>query len=157
MHIYKPQKTGKTHIILPLAFIFLALFCIALSYAEAVFRPVFLQIIGFLALGAAIFIITRYSLCDFVYKLDLEEGLLSIIRVQGKCTLTLAQFRTDTLTEVVCVKKGEKKKQKGGAVDFCENIFPDLSYLLTFDNGVEKTVVRIEVDREFTELLKPEE
>lgn len=121
------------------------------------------QLLMMVSLVGVIQISQRYLLSAYEYILDpLEEILqynrITVIRVQGKRRTSVYTVPLSRLEEVLPYRKYKKLREEYGEIsmrmNFCADMFPRESYWLIFGDEGEKSAVRIQCGKDFTEELR---
>lgn len=149
--LHKPQRTNKTHIVLPLILIICGIICIGFSYADFVFMPSLLQIIGFVCLTVAIIVIGRFSVIEYEY--EIADKNFRVTKIQGKKRVDVAYLSLEDLVGLYPKEKGFSIKDKcGRKITFMQNccisIFPDTACYLVFDTENGLFVLQVELCEE---------
>ena len=149
--IYRPKRIKKTHIVLPLVLIIGGIICLGFSYADFVFMPSILQILGFVCFTAAIILIGRFSVIEYEYEIGKEN--FRVTKIQGKKYVDVAFLSLDCLSAVHPKTKGfsikDKIPQKIRLIQNCSvNIFPEAAFYLVFDTEDGIFVLQVELCEE---------
>ncbi len=152
------KSTAKTICIL--LFISAAIFAV-FSALKIGYRGIWEMLLAASGIGI-IQISQKYLLAGYEYILDPEESLygrnrMTVIKVQGKKRISLIQLNLKNLTEVIPYSKLSVIKDKYGSISekmsFCADMFPKETYLMLFEINGDLSVVRIQCEKTFADIL----
>lgn len=152
------KSTAKT--ICTLLFISATVFAV-FSALKIGYRGIWEMLLAASGIGI-IQISQKYLLAGYEYILDPEESLsvrnrMTVIKVQGKKRISLIQLNLKNLTEVIPYTKLSVIKENYGNISekmsFCADMFPKNTYLMLFEVNGKLSVVRIQCEKEFADIL----
>ncbi len=160
MYKYTPPKNSKADNIAILLFaasvIFFILSALSRYYAGLI------QAAGVIFLGAALFILCRYTLSVYTYAV--EDGNFVVFRsmgTRGKIS-TVCNVSMKTGIEIVKYPKTAEEKDKykkehpdvRTRFNYCRTIFPENPYAFILDFNGRKTELIFEANEEFLQSMK---
>ncbi|MBO4355794.1 MAG: hypothetical protein J5850_02945, partial [Clostridia bacterium] len=140
---YKPRKNRKNGIVITISLLiisFIFYLSLALDWGIRIVNQVGMIVTA--AIG--IFVLSRYVLTDYVYKIN-ENGYLTIHRVYGRSTRLLADIKISQTDRVVI---GKKEISGLGKIDIKENysssLFPESVNDYLYYSGGKKVLLVLE-------------
>lgn len=159
---YTAVRQRKTASVLAGLLLVTALLCGSFGALGFGLRAVW-QLLMMLCLVAVIQIGQRYLLSGYDYILDADEDLLhhnrlTIVRTVGKRRYSVFTLPLRSLTKVIPYCKTKALTAEYGRpttrMSFCADMFPRESYLLLFEVNDTLSVIRIQCDSAFAEVLR---
>lgn len=162
-----PRKTNQTarRLILLLFLGAAAVIVVTMLVPTVPVRWLF-QLIAIGLLTGGVFLTTRYVTKLFIYRAEVGGDLtVSEANANGKrqitvCRVGLSSIRRRTLLDSPCAARAaldELKANKKKLFDYCVDLQPAESILLTVEEGGETFAIRLSFDPVFFELLSPTE
>lgn len=153
-----PKKKAKT-VGMTLFFLSLAVFLV--SGIAGVAYPAILQMIAVVMMTAAILLVGKYLTRAYRYRVEKTNGEYEFIvdEISKASMVTVCRLELLKLSAVEAWTKGYKPPKGAKIYNYCVDIAPRDSYLLTFLDGAfsmngEKIYVRICPDEKLTEILE---
>lgn len=157
MYIYNPKRESKAHIVLPVVLFITAAVALGASGIGHI-PPVVMQAVGVVCIAIAIHLVARYSLSDHTYEADSEKRVLNVRKRTGKKVTHVAAI---DYSDIIAVDKRDKDyslNSKYGkpykVYNYCNNIFPSLSYCIVCDVAGEDVAIVIEADQTLLDILE---
>lgn len=153
-----PKKKAKT---VGMILFILSLVIFFVSGIAGIAYPAILQMVAVVTMTAAILIVGKYLTRAYRYRVDKENGEYELIvdEVSKTSMVTVCRLELQKLCKVEAWTKGYKPPKGAKIYDYCVDIVPRDSYLLTFLDDAfsmdgERIYVRICPDERLTEILE---
>lgn len=153
-----PKKKAKT---VGMTLFILSLVIFFVSGIEGVAYPAILQTVAVVIMTAAILLVGKYLTRAYRYRVEKTNGEYELIvdEISKTSMVTVCRLELQKLCKVEAWKKGYKPPKGVKIYDYCVDIAPTDSYLLTFLDGAfsmngEKIYVRLSPDERLTEILE---
>lgn len=157
MNDYKPQREGKTGLVLIFALILTAIIALGFARIGNAYFPAFLQLISVICIVFAIQIITRFFLTSFYYEINDEDKKLSITKILSKKRTLVCSAELSCIKAVETKSKNMDIKEKYPnikTVNCCVSMFPSEAYYLIADINTQRVAILIEANSEFISHIK---
>jgi len=123
-----------------------------------------LQLFPILFLTASVFLVARYVVRYYLYRIELSEGSadLTVTELSGKRQITVCRISVGGIKECMLIdmadggkeKLREMKKQKGKKFDYRVDLAPEKSILILTDEGYDTSMILLSYHEDLWEELR---
>ena len=153
-----PKKKAKT---VGMTLFILSLVIFFVSGIEGIGYPGILQTAAIALMTAAILLVGKYLTRAYRYRVDKTNGEYEFIidEISKTSSVTVCRLELSKLRRADAWTKDYKPPKKARIYNYCVDVAPTDSYLLTFLDGAfsmngERIYVRISPDERLTEILE---
>ncbi len=160
MYEYIPNPKTKKAKVLGTVLFFLSLAVFFLSGFKGLAYPAVLQLCAIVMMTAAILIIGKYLTHSFLYRVEETDGVweFAVDELTRSSRVTVCRLELAKLVRVEAVTKGFRFPKRAKVYNYCVDIAPTDSYLLTFSDGAfsfddKEILVRLSPDARLLEIF----
>lgn len=153
-----PKKKAKT---VGMTLFILSLVIFFVSGIKGIAYPAILQTAAIVLMTAAILLVGKYLTRAYRYRVERTSGEYELIvdEISKTSSVTVCRLELQKLCKVEAWTKGYKPPKRAKIYDYCVDVAPTDSYLLTFLDAAfsmngEKIYVRISPDERLIEILE---
>ncbi len=113
-----------------------------------------MQGLFFVCCVVAIYLMTRYMMRTFTYRIRGEDPVFEVVSTTGRRRTTLCRLSIRQMFALRLYAKEDDAKKGTQHYSYCTLTNPPVSYLLFFKEEGRTVTIRVEIEGEFLHLMK---